>query len=283
MILNQIKTVLLLGLLTSILLAIGAYFGGQQGIVFAFIFAMIMNFGSYWFSDKLVLRMYRAREASVSEYPRLHQIINELAEEAKIPKPKVYILPTHVSNAFATGRNPHHSAIAVTAGILDLLTESELKAVLAHEMGHIKNRDILVSTIAATIASVISFIAFMARWAAIFGGFGGRDRGRNIIELLVLAILAPIIALIIRLAISRSREYLADETSAKLTKHPEFLASALRKIEQDTKVHPMRMGSETTSHLFIVNPFRASALLNLFSTHPPVEKRIEKLNSIKIK
>ncbi len=282
MIINQIKTALLLSILTGLLLAIGVYFGGQTGLITAFIFAMLMNFGSYWFSDKVVLMIYRAKEAPVSQYPRLHQIINEISEEAKIPKPRVFIVPTNTSNAFATGRNPKHSAVAVTSGILELLTESELKGVLAHEIAHIKNRDILISTIAATIAGVISFVAFMARWAALFGGLGGRDNGRGILELLVLAILAPILALIIRLAISRSREYLADETGAKLIKDPEALASALKKLENSAKQNPMRMGNEATAHMFIVNPFKASFLVNLLSTHPPMEQRISKLNHLKV-
>lgn len=275
--LNQIKTAVLLGALTGILLLIGSFWG-QGGVVAAFIFAMLINFGSYWFSDKIVLKIYRAKEAPVSKYPRLYQIINKVAKKAKVPAPKVYIIPTQTPNAFATGRDPKHAAIAVTEGILQLLSEKELEGVIAHEIAHIKNRDILIATIAATIAGAISFIAMLARWSAIFGG--GR-RGSRGLELLFLAILAPIIALIIRLAISRSREFLADETGAKTIRESKSLASALRKLELANKVHPLRFGSETTAHMFIVNPFRASLLLKLFSTHPPVDERIKRLNKLK--
>ena len=217
---NQIKTVVLLGILSALLIGIGSFFG-QSGIIIGFVFAILMNFGSYYFSDKLVLRMYKAQEISRKDHPDLYNAVQDVSQMAKIPMPKVYIIPSENPNAFATGRNPKHAAVACTDGILQLLTKSELKGVIAHEIGHIKNRDILIATIAATIASVISYIAMMARWGAIFGGFGGRDRdGGNMIELLFLAILTPIIATIIQLAISRSREFLADETSARLTHQP---------------------------------------------------------------
>lgn len=275
---NQIRTVVLLGLLTGLLLAIGAYFAN---IYVALVFAILLNFGSYWFSDKIVLMMYRAREASVGEYPRLHQIVAEIAQKAKIPKPRVFVIPTNNANAFATGRNPKHAVVAVTKGIVNLLSERELKGVLAHEIAHIKHRDILIASIAATIAGVISMVAFMARWAAIFGGFGrGRNSG-NFLELIALAIVTPIIAAIIQLAISRSREFLADEGGAKFLKDGKPLAAALKKLEADAKLHPLRFGSPSSSHLFIVNPFSARGLIKLFSTHPPISERIKRLENIK--
>ncbi|UCD04304.1 MAG: zinc metalloprotease HtpX [Candidatus Woesearchaeota archaeon] len=277
--LNQIKTAVLLAGLTGILLIIGFFFGGELGLIIAFAIAMLLNFVSYWYSDKIVLRIYRAKELPESKYPKIHKYIKEVSKNMKIPKPRVYLIPTDNPNAFATGRNPKHSAIALTDGIMHLLTEKELKGVIAHELAHIKNRDTLISTVVATIAGAISFIAIMARFAAIFGG--GRDRGRGL-ELIIIGLLAPFIALIIRLAISRSREYLADETGAKLSKNPEGLASALKKISEASKRHPLRFGSQGTSHLFIVNPFSKSALVNLFSTHPSTQKRVEKLRSLEV-
>ncbi|MHA1675607.1 MAG: zinc metalloprotease HtpX [Candidatus Njordarchaeales archaeon] len=276
---NYIKTAILLGSLTALFLFIGYYFAGTSGLTIALIFSLLMNLGTYWYSDKIVLSMYRAKQISKSEMPQLHNIIETIAKEANLPKPKVYLIPTENPNAFATGRNPKHAAIAVTQGILNLLSEEELKGVLAHELAHIKNRDILISTIAATIAGVISYLAFMARFAAIFGGMG-RDQDNNILELLALAIIAPITATIIQLAISRSREYLADETGAKLIKNPEPLASALLKLEQASKLHPIRFGSQATSHLFIVNPFSARSLINLFSTHPLISERVNRLRNL---
>lgn len=280
MIKNQLKTVLLLGILTSVLLLIGGLIGGPSGLTVALIFAIALNFGSYWFSDKIVLAMYRAKEIKKSHAPELHDIIAEICKSAKLPKPKVYIIPTDNPNAFATGRNPKHAAVAVTQGILNLLTKEELKGVLAHEIAHVKNRDILIATIAATIAGVISYVAFMARFAAIFGGFGGRNRNNNLLELIALAIIAPIIALILRLAISRSREYLADESGARLIRNPKALANALQKLESASKAHPIRFGSEATSHMFIVNPFSGRSLLSLFSTHPPMQERIIRLRAM---
>lgn len=283
---NQLKTILLLGGLTGLFLLIGALAGGRTGLTIALIFAGGMNFVSYWWSDKIVLWMYRAKEADKKKYPQLYSIIKEIATKAHLPMPKVYIIDTPQSNAFATGRNPQHAAVAVTAGIMQLLEEKELRGVLAHEMGHVKNRDILISTIAATIAGVISYIAMMARWAAIFGGMN-RDRengNSNILELLVLAIVAPIMAMIIQLAISRSREYLADETGAKLSNDPLALASALQKIEKSVHNHPFaRMGkTEATAHMFISNPLKASAFLELFSTHPSTENRVKRLKEMRL-
>jgi len=243
-----------------------------------------MNFSAYWWSDKIVLAMYRAKPVTKNQAPKLYKIVKEVSQMAKVPMPKIYIIPTMHSNAFATGRSPKHAAIACTLGILNLLNEKELKGVIAHEISHIKNRDILISSIAATIAGVISYIAMIARWTAIFGGFGGRDRdGGNIFELLVLAIVTPIIATLIQLAISRSREYLADESAARILKDGSGLASALAKLSADIKQKPLRAMSttESTAHLFIANPFRGGGLVTLFMTHPPIEKRIARLKELK--
>ena len=279
---NQLKTVVLLGLLTALLLWVGNLLGGMSGLTIAFIFAIIMNFGAYWFSGKIVLAMYKAKEVKEPEAHRLLKIVREVVEKAKVPMPKVYIIPSDASNAFATGRNPKHAAVAATKGILNLLNDDELKGVIAHEISHVKNRDILISSIAATIAGVISYVAFMARWAAIFGGFGGRNRDSgNIISLLLLAIVTPLIAMIIQLAISRSREYLADSTGAKIIQNSNGLASALEKLENNVKTHPMRLGNQATAHLFITNPFRGGAMMALLSTHPPMNIRIQRLKSMK--
>ncbi|MBD3249493.1 zinc metalloprotease HtpX [Candidatus Woesearchaeota archaeon] len=280
---NQLKTVLLLGLLTGLLLGAGQLLGGRQGLFIGLAIALVMNFGSYWFSDKIVLAMYKAKP--VKKDHKLYSIVKKVAEKAGMPMPKVYIIPTDNPNAFATGRNPKHAAVACTAGILNILDKEELKGVLAHEMGHVKNRDILISTIAATIAGVISYLAFFARWGAIFGGFGGdRNDGGNLISLLVLAIITPIIATIIQLAISRSREFLADETGAKIMNDPKPLASALKKLEQSSKMHPLKQTetSKATAHLFIVNPFKGKNVMNLFMTHPTTEARVKRLNNMEV-
>ncbi len=280
MIKNQIKTVVLLGLLTGLLLGAGQLLGGRQGLFIGLFFAVIMNFGSYWFSDKIVLMMYKAKEVEKKDNPGLYDIVKEIAEDAKLPMPKLYIVPTENPNAFATGRNPKHAAVAVTRGILGLLDKEELKGVLAHEMAHVRNRDTLIQAVAATIAGVISYLAFFARFAAIFGG--GRDRdGGEMFQLLALAILTPLIATIIQLAISRSREYLADETGAKTIKNPEALASALEKLHNGVKRNPLRFGSPATSSLFIVNPFSAKGMMNLMSTHPPMEERVKRLKEMR--
>jgi heat shock protein HtpX len=283
MIKNQIKTVILLGLLTGLLLGAGQLLGGRQGLFIGLVFAIAMNFGAYWFSDKIVLMMYKAKEVNENQEPELYSLVKEVSHLASLPFPKIYIIPTENPNAFATGRNPKHAAVAVTSGIMKLLNKDELKGVLAHEMAHVKNRDILVSTIAATIAGVISYLAFIARWGAMFGGFGGRDRdGGNMIELLALAIITPLVATILRLAISRSREYLADETGAKTIHNPYALASALEKLDNGAKRNPLRFGNPSTSNLFIVNPFSAKGLIRLFSTHPPMEERIKRLRSMNL-
>lgn len=278
---NQIKTVILLGLLSGLMLAAGFFIGGNYGLTIALAIAIVLNFGSYYFSDKIVLRMYRAQPAKKTEYLQLHKMVEDVAHKAGIPKPKIYIVPTDNNNAFATGRNPKNAVVAVTQGILKILDEKELKGVIAHEIAHVKNRDILVATIAATIAAVISYLAMMARFAAIFGGMRD-DRGGNMLSILLLAILTPIIAMIIQLAISRSREYLADATGAKFTKEPKALASALRKLEQANKNNPIRFGSPAASSLFITNPFTAKGFISLFSTHPVMDQRIKRLNEMKI-
>ncbi|MEM2138712.1 MAG: zinc metalloprotease HtpX [Candidatus Woesearchaeota archaeon] len=276
---NQIKTIVLLGLLTALLLWLGNYFAGSLGLTFAFIIVLVMNLISYFFSDKIVLALYRAKE--VQKDSRIYKLVSEVVNKFEIPMPKVYLIKTNNPNAFATGRNPKNSAVAFTEGILNLLNDDELKGVIAHELSHIKNRDTLIATIASVIAGTISYLASMARWAAFFGGFNERERGKSLLELLVLAILAPLIALIIQLAISRQREYLADSTAAKITKKPNYLADALLKIEKGVKENPLNFGTETTASLFIANPFNANALLNLFSTHPSIKDRVEKLRKMK--
>ena len=278
MVKNQLKTAILLSILTALLLWVGSLFG-RGGFIFALIFVVIMNFVSYWWSHKIVLWMYRAREAKEKDYPKLYMIVREVSKLANLPMPKVYIIPTKSANAFATGRGPKSAAVAATEGILDILNEEELKGVISHEFAHIKNRDILISTIAGTIAGVIGYIAAMARWSAIFGGRDD-DRGNNLISLLILGILTPLIATIIQLAISRSREYLADEAGAKFVKNGNALADALEKIEKNTDINPLRFGNTATAHLFIANPFRGQAFLALFMTHPPTKKRAERLRSM---
>jgi len=280
MIKNQIKTVVLLAALSGVLLLVGYLIGGYSGLTIALVIAMALNFTTYWFSDKIVLAMYRARPLKEKDAPGVHKIVKQIAKQAKIPKPRVYILPTNNANAFATGRNPKHAVVALTLGILKLLNKEELKGVIAHEISHIKNRDILIQTVAATIAAIISYVAFMARFAAIFGG-ARREGGRGL-ELLVLAVLTPIIAMLLQLAISRAREYLADESGAKLIKNPKALASALYKLGAANKMFPLKFGNRTTEGMFIVNPFKGGGLFALFSTHPPMEKRIQKLREMKI-
>jgi heat shock protein HtpX len=277
---GRIKTVLLLGLLTALMLVVGGLIGGRAGLTIALIFAVILNFGTYWFSDRIILFMYRAKRADRAKYSKLYKLVKEVAKEADMRTPKVYIVKTDTPNAFATGRSPRNSVVAVTTGILHLLNDEELKGVIAHEISHIKNYDMLIQAVAATIAGVISYLAMMARYAAIFGGFRDDREGGNIVELLVLAILAPIIAIIIQLAISRSREYLADASAAKTLKNGEGLARALLKLEAGIKKNPMRFGNATTSSIFIANPFSARGLLTLFSTHPPIEERVKRLRSL---
>ena len=278
----MLRTTLLLGALTGIIMLIGQLLGGSQGVVIAFIFAAVMNFGSYWFSDKIVLSMYGARQVSEAEAPMLSRIVHNLALRARIPMPKLYIIPTDAANAFATGRNPQHAAVAVTEGILRMMDERELTGVLAHELSHVMNRDILISSIAATLAGAIMMIANMARWAAIFGGFSrsdDREGGGGVLGLIAMSILAPIAAMIIQMAISRTREYAADASGAQTSGDPLGLASALSKLGRAAERIPLD-ASPQTSHLFIVNPLSGRSLMQLFSTHPPLEDRIERLRAM---
>jgi heat shock protein HtpX len=277
---NRVKTVLLLAALTAFLILMGRVLGGRQGMYIAFGLAVAMNFFSYWFSDKMVLKMYRAQEVSPEEAPQLHQIVEELAREAGIPKPRVYIIPDDSPNAFATGRNPEHAVVAATQGILRLLTPTELKGVLAHEIGHVQHRDILISTIAATLAGAIMILASMAKWGAILGLGRDDEEGPGIVGILIMSIIAPIAAMLIQLAVSRSREYLADEAGAHLSHNPESLARALEKLSLGVERAPMD-ASPATAHMFIVNPLTGRSLMNLFSTHPPIEERVARLRAMR--
>jgi heat shock protein HtpX len=275
---NGIKTVLLLGLLSAVLLAIGKLLGGANGLVIAFLLAAVMNFVSYWFSDKIVLRMYRAQPVG-PEHP-LYRIVERLTVRASLPMPKVYVIPDPSPNAFATGRNPSHAAVAATEGILQVLSETELEGVIAHELAHVKHRDILISSVAATIAAAIMMTARMAHFAALFGGYGGRDEGRdrgnNPIALLAMIILAPLAAMLIQMAISRSREFAADAGGAAIAGNPYGLADALRKIDAVSKRVPLD-ANPATAHMFIVKPFSGAGLASLFSSHPSTESRIRAL------
>ena len=279
----MLKTTILLAALTGIILLIGGLLGGQGGLQIAFIFAIGMNFFSYWFSDKMVLRAYRAQPLDPSNAPELYSIVSELAQSAGIPTPRLYLIDTDTPNAFATGRSPKHAAVAVTRGIMRICDREELKGVLGHELSHVINRDILISTIAATLGGVIMMIGTMARWGAMFGGFGERDergRGGGVLELLAMAILAPLAAAMIQMAISRTREYQADASGARLTHHPLYLANALRKLETANERSPLADATPATAHLFIVNPLSSGLLSRLFSTHPPLEERIRRLEQM---
>jgi len=277
---NTLKTTLLLAVLTVLFVLVGKAIGGQSGMVFAFGLAIVMNVGSYWFSDKIVLRMYKAREVTEADSPQLHGTVRRLALAAGVPMPKVYIIPQESPNAFATGRDPAHAAVAATEGILRMLSQDELEGVLAHEMAHVRNRDILIGTVAATLAGAIMMLANMARFAAIFGG-GSNDReGGGRLQLLVVAILAPLGAMMVQMAVSRSREYLADETGARFCGKPEALAHALEKISGRSRQVPMQ-ASPATAHMFIMSPLTGGGLKSLFSTHPPVEKRVERLMAMR--
>jgi heat shock protein HtpX len=283
---NMLKTTILLATLTGLLVLIGSHWG-TGGMIIAFLFAVILNFGSYWYSDKIVLKMYRAKEVSPAEAPNLHRIVDGLAMRAGMPKPKVYIVESGMPNAFATGRNPEHAAVAATTGILELLSYEEMEGVLAHELAHVKNRDTLISAIAATLAGVVTMLANMAQWAAIFGGFGGRDDDDNggIIGLIAMAILAPIAATLIQLAISRSREYAADAEGASICRKPWALASALEKLEYGNSQYSPRVSDvqakESSAHMFIVNPLKGGAIQSLFSTHPVTEERVKRLRAMR--
>ena len=279
---NQIRTALLLAVMTVFVVLIGRLIGGPSGMVIAFVVAIGMNFFSYWFSDKIVLRMYRAKEVTPQQAPDLYEMVATLAQRAQLPMPKVYIIPKETPNAFATGRNPEHAVVAVTEGLLNLMKRDEIMGVLAHEMAHVNNRDILIGSIAATMAGAIMMLASMARWGALFGGGRGSDRGGAVggIGLIVMSILAPIGAMIIQMAISRSREYLADATGAKLAGSSAGLANALEKLGSYSKRLPMD-ASPSTAHMFIVNPLSGKSLRGLFSTHPPMAERISRLRGLK--
>ncbi|MFA7534894.1 MAG: zinc metalloprotease HtpX [Desulfuromonadales bacterium] len=277
---NTLKTVFLMVLLTLVLVWAGGALGGRGGALIALVFAGVMNFVSYWFSDKIVVRMYRGQEVGSGV---LYDTVREICQRNNLPMPKVYILPQATPNAFATGRNPKHAVVAATEGIMRILSREELMGVMAHEMSHVGNRDILIGSIAATIAGAISYLAHMAQWAAIFGGFGGRDdEDSNPIALIVMMILAPIAAMLVQMAISRSREFEADREGARLIGNPFHLANALRKLEMANQQIPMQKVNEATAHMFIVNPLRGGGLRSLFSTHPPVEERIRRLEEMRV-
>ena len=281
---NTIKTGLLMTVLTLLLIFVGNALGGRSGMVFAFFLAAAMNFGAYWFSDRIVLRMYRAQEVDDNNAPELMSMVRELAQRGGLPMPKVYIIQNDSPNAFATGRNPAHAAVAVTTGIMRILSREELMGVLGHELSHIKHRDILIGTVAATFAGAISILASMARWGAIFGG--GRDDeeggGGNILFVFLFSMIASFAAMLVQMAISRSREYLADEGGARLAGNPRFLSRALQKLQMGAE--QIRMDANpATAHMFIVNPLRGGGVMSLFSTHPPMEKRIERLNQMSLR
>ncbi|MGD8303121.1 MAG: zinc metalloprotease HtpX [Desulfobacterales bacterium] len=274
---NRIRTTILLAVMTALIIWIGQYFGGQQGMIIALLIAAGMNFFSYWFSDKIVLKMYRAQEVSPEQAPQLYDTVKTLAQNAGLPMPKVYVIPKEAPNAFATGRNPEHAVVAVTQGLLNLMEHDEVKGVLAHELAHVKNRDILIGSIAATMAGAIMVLAYMARFSALFGGRGGDgDRGGGAIGLIAMSIMAPFAAMIIQMAISRSREYLADSTGAGFAGTPEGLARALEKLGQYSKRIALD-ANPSTAHMFIVNPLSGRSMMSLFSTHPPLEERIARL------
>jgi heat shock protein HtpX len=279
---NALKTVFLLTHLTLLFVFIGQVVGGKSGMIIALIFAAIINLTTYWFSDKIVLAMYRAQPIKESDHPRLYSLVRQTATKANLPMPRVYIISTQTPNAFATGRNPKHAAVAVTSGILKILDEDELEGVISHEMAHVRNRDILTGSIVATVAGAISVLAHMAQWGAIFGGFGGRDdegRGRGGLGLLIMAIVAPLASLLIQMAISRSREYSADQSGAKISHKPLSLANALKKLDYASRRTPLD-ANPSTAHLFIVNPLSGKGMASLFSTHPPVEERVARLQKM---
>ena len=278
---NTMKTVALMTAMMLLLLLIGQAFGGEQGMMLAFVFSLLMNFGMYWFSDKLVLMTYRAREVTESEEPRLVRMVQMLATQAQLPTPRVYVIPNDTPNAFATGRDPEHAAVAVTSGIMKLLSDDELEGVLSHEFAHIKHRDILTGTIVATMVGTITFVARMAGWSMMFAGGrrDDRDSGNGVAELALL-ILAPIAAVVLQLAISRSREFAADAGGSAICRKPLSLANALKKLERGAELIPMQNAQPASSHMFIVNPLSAGGMMKLFSTHPPVEERVARLEQI---
>jgi len=277
---NSLKTVLLMALMMGVLLFIGDWLGGQQGLMMAFIFSLLMNFVMYWFSSKIVLMSYHAKEATEADAPKLFGIVRRLATQAQLPMPKVYIVPGDTPNAFATGRNPQNAVVAATEGILRVLSDDELEGVIAHELAHVKHRDILIATLVATMAGTITFAARMAMYASMFGG-GSRDReGSSPIGQILLVVLAPVAAMLIQFAVSRSREFAADEGGAQISQRPLSLANALRKLERGAEQIPMTNAGTATAHMFIVNPLSGGGITKLFSTHPPTEERIARLEQI---
>jgi heat shock protein HtpX len=277
---NTVKTVFLMTLMMVLLILVGSLIGGQQGMIMAFGFSLLMNFGSYWFSDKLVLMMYRAREVSEADAPRLFAIARTVSTQAQLPMPKIYIIPGETPNAFATGRNPEHAAVAATEGILTMLSDDELEGVVAHEFAHIKHRDILTGTITATLVGTITFVARMAGWSMMFGGSRDDRRDSNGFSEIAMLILAPIAAVLVQLAISRSREFAADAGAAQFTGRPLSLANALQKLERGVERIPMSNASPASAHMFIVNPLRGGGVMKLFATHPPIEERVDRLQQI---
>lgn len=276
--LNNVKTVGLLTLLTLLLVFIGGIIGGQGGALIALIIAGVMNIGSYWFSDKIVLRMYKGQEVTSG---KLYDVVKEIVERNNLIMPRVYMLPQSAPNAFATGRNPQHAVVAATQGILDILTREELMGVMAHEMSHVRHRDILIGSIAATIAGAISFLANMAQWSLLFGMGGDDDEGGGgMLGMIATMIFAPMAAMLVQMAVSRSREYAADRGGAELCGNPHYLANALRKLEMANRQQPMQHVNEATAHMFIVNPLSGKNLQNLFTTHPPIQERIERLEAM---
>jgi heat shock protein HtpX len=276
---NTLKTVFLMTVMMLLFLLVGYLIGGSTGMTIAFFFSLLMNFGSYWFSDKIILTMYRAKQVTKETAPKLYSVVEELAGEAHLPMPRVYIIEDATPNAFATGRNPENAAVAATSGIIRILDTNELRGVLSHELSHVKHRDILIGTIAATLVGTITYVAQMAGWALMFGGRGGRDDD-NGISSLFLIILAPIAAVLLQLAVSRSREYLADEGGAEMSKQPLSLASALQKLSRANEMKPLNNVTPATAHMFIVNPLTGRGIAKLFSTHPPIEERIKRLQEI---
>ncbi|MBW2057342.1 MAG: zinc metalloprotease HtpX [Deltaproteobacteria bacterium] len=278
---NTLRTCFLMGILTLLFLWIGDLLGGRNGMIIALVLAGTMNFVTYWFSDRIVLRMYGAREVGPVEAPDLHSLVGELTQRVQLPMPRIYVIENESPNAFATGRNPENAALAVTTGLLRILSREELMGVIGHELSHIRHRDILIGTVAATMAGAISYLSVMARWGAMFGGFGGDDEdgGGSFLMIVLVSILAGVAAMLIQMAISRSREYLADRGGGELTGHPAYLARALKKLDSSTKTIPMK-ANPATAHMFIVNPLKAKGVATLFSTHPPIEERIRRLEAM---
>ena len=277
--LNNVKTVGLMALMTVLLMAIGGVLGGQSGAIVALVMAAVMNIGSYWFSDKIIMRMYKGHEVNSGI---LYDVVQELVQRNDLLMPRVFMIPEAAPNAFATGRNPKHAVVAATEGIMNILTRDELMGVMAHEMAHVKHRDILIGSIAATIAGAISYMATMAQWAMLFGGFGGDDEdgGGNIFVIIITMICAPIAAMLVQMAVSRSREYAADRGGAVLCGNPHFLASALQKLESSNRQRPMKNVNDATAHMFIVNPLSGKGLQSMFSTHPPMDERVRRLKEM---